>query len=78
MALPAQQPTYAQVVERAPRSPAWFGQLMAFVRKKEYSELEPDGAQTAKANLARYRGAACGVKYAEAVWAMNARASEIL
>lgn len=30
MALPQQQPTYAQVVERAPRSPAWFGQLMAF------------------------------------------------
>lgn len=30
MALPSQQPTYAQVVERAPRSPAWFGQLMAF------------------------------------------------
>lgn len=30
MALPQQQPTYAQVVERAPRSPAWFGQLMGF------------------------------------------------
>lgn len=30
MALPTQQPSYAQVVERAPRSPAWFGQLMAF------------------------------------------------
>lgn len=30
MALPQQQPSYAQVVERAPRSPAWFGQLMGF------------------------------------------------
>lgn len=30
MALPSQQPTYAQVVARAPRSPAWFGQLMSF------------------------------------------------
>lgn len=28
MALP--QPSYDQVVSRAPRSPAWFGQLMAF------------------------------------------------
>lgn len=28
MALP--QPSYDQVVARAPRSPAWFGQLMAF------------------------------------------------
>jgi hypothetical protein len=25
-----QQPSYDQVVSRAPRSPAWFGQLMAF------------------------------------------------
>lgn len=25
-----QQPSYEQVVSRAPRSPAWFGQLMAF------------------------------------------------
>ena len=33
---------------------------------------------TAKANIARYRGAACGVKYAEALWAMNAHAVEIL
>lgn len=30
MALPSPQPSYAQVVARAPRSPAWFGQLMAF------------------------------------------------
>ena len=27
---------------------------------------------------ARYRGAACGVKYAEALWAMNAQPVEIL
>ncbi|HEY6169610.1 MAG TPA: PIG-L family deacetylase [Verrucomicrobiae bacterium] len=57
----------------------WLGQLMAFVRQKEYSELaEPDGAQVAKTNLARYRGASCGVKYAEAVWAMQNRPTEIL
>ena len=39
---------------------------------------DPDAAQIAKANIARYRGAACGVKYAEALWAMNAQAVEIL
>ena len=31
----------------------------------------------AKATLARYRGAACGARYAEALWAMNARPTQI-
>ncbi len=56
----------------------WLGQLMAFVRNKPFDAEEPDGAVTAKANIARYRGAACGVKYAEALWAMSAHAVEIL
>ncbi len=51
---------------------------MAFVRNKPYDEFEPDPAQSAKTTLARYRGAACGAKYAEALWAMNPRAVEIL
>ena len=56
----------------------WLGQLMAFVRNKPFDADELDGAQIAKANIARYRGAACGVKYAEALWAMNSHAVEIL
>ncbi len=56
----------------------WLGQLMAFVRNKPFAEAEPDAAQTAKANIARYRGSACGVKYAEALRAMHTHAVEIL
>jgi len=70
--------TFVDVTAEWPSAMEWLGQLMAFVRKKEYSELDPDPSQTAKANLARYRGASCGVKYAEAVWAMNQRPVEIL
>jgi LmbE family N-acetylglucosaminyl deacetylase len=70
--------TFVDVTAEWPSAMEWLGQLMAFVRQKEYSELELDAAQIAKANLARYRGGACGVKYAEAIWAMNARPSEIL
>ena len=70
--------TYVDVSNEWPSAMEWLGQLMAFVHKKEYSSLELDAAQTAKANLARYRGATCGVKYAEAVWAMSTRPSEIL
>jgi len=57
---------------------AWLGQLMAFVRNKPYDELNPDASQITKSDLARYRGRACGAKYAEAVWAMNHRPVEIL
>jgi LmbE family N-acetylglucosaminyl deacetylase len=56
----------------------WLGQLMAFVRNKPYDPDVPDASVLAKANLARYRGAACGVRHAEALWAMNPRPVEIL
>jgi N-acetylglucosamine malate deacetylase 1 len=70
--------TYVDITPEWPSAMEWLGQLMAFVRQKEYNELEPDTSQTTKTDLARYRGRACGVKYAEAVWAMNARPAEIL
>lgn len=56
----------------------WLGQLMAFVRDKPYDLAEPDPAQATKTTLAKYRGAACGAKYAEALWAMHTRPVEIL
>jgi LmbE family N-acetylglucosaminyl deacetylase len=65
--------TFADVSDVWPSAVEWLGQLMAFVRKKPYDENVPDAAVTAKTNLARYRGASCGARYAEAVWAMQAR-----
>jgi hypothetical protein len=56
----------------------WLGRLMAFVLNRPYDPKSPDGAQTVKETLARYRGLACGVKYAEALWAADARPREIL
>ena len=75
-----QSPGYRRIAPTDTWTPAmeWLGQLMAFVRNKPFDADEPDAAQTAKANIARYRGAACGAKYAEALWAMNAQAVEIL
>lgn len=55
----------------------WLGELMAFVRNRAYDPSSMDPAQTTKETLARYRGLACGVKYAEAVWASGAYPSEI-
>jgi len=70
--------TYVDVSDVWPSAMDWLGQLMAFVRKKEYDPSNPDSAAAGKTNLARYRGSACGVQYAEAYWAMQTRATQIL
>ncbi len=69
--------TFVDVSDVWPSAMEWLGQLMAFVRKKPYDEFEPDAAVTAKTNLARYRGAACGAKYAEALRATHTRATTL-
>jgi len=56
----------------------WLGRLMAFVRNVPYDPTVLDAAQNVKETLARYRGLASGVKYAEAVWATGAYPQELL
>jgi N-acetylglucosamine malate deacetylase 1 len=69
--------TFVDVSDVWPSAIDWLGQLMAFVGKTEYDPLNPSGAVQAKGTLARYRGAACGAKYAEAFWAMHTRATPL-
>jgi hypothetical protein len=40
---------------------------MAFVRKEDYDPAKNDAAMDTKTVLARYRGLACGARYAEAL-----------
>jgi N-acetylglucosamine malate deacetylase 1 len=56
----------------------WLGKLMAFMRNRPYDPQSPDAAQLVKETLARYRGLACGARYAEAVWATGAYLRDIL
>jgi LmbE family N-acetylglucosaminyl deacetylase len=70
--------THVDVTDVWPSALEWLGHLMAFVRQRPYDENAPDGAVTAKTTLARYRGAACGARYAEAVHAMQTRPTTIL
>ncbi len=65
--------TFVDVSDVWPSAVEWLGQLMAFVRQKPYDENMPDAAVSAKTTLARYRGATCGAKFAEALWAMEQR-----
>ena len=69
--------TFVDVTEVWSTAIEWLGQLMAFVRNKPYEEAMPEGAQLTKTTLARYRGASCGAKYAEAFWAMHQRPTQI-
>jgi LmbE family N-acetylglucosaminyl deacetylase len=70
--------TYVDVGEVWSEANDWIGELMAVVRNQPYDKTKMDGAQTAKETLARYRGSACGSRYAEALRAVYTRPREIL
>lgn len=70
--------TYVDVSEDWAAAMEWLGRLMAFVREQPFDPQSPQPAQAVKETLARYRGLACGVKYAEALWAAGAYPREIL
>ncbi|HEX4130450.1 MAG TPA: PIG-L family deacetylase [Pirellulales bacterium] len=73
------QPTdFVDITDEWPQAIAWLGRFMALVRNEPYDASKLDAAQKTKEALARYRGISCGVQYAEAVYAMNARPREIV
>jgi hypothetical protein len=51
---------------------------MAIVRNDGYDPQAPDAAVETKTAIAAYRGKTCGVKYCEALRAMNAYPRDIL
>lgn len=59
--------TYVDVSAEWQTSSEWLGRLMAFVRKEEYDPAKTDAAMETKSALSRYRGLACGARYAEAL-----------
>jgi LmbE family N-acetylglucosaminyl deacetylase len=70
--------TYVDVTDVWAEASDWLGELMAAMRNDAYDRAKPDGARNAKETLARYRGAACGVRYAEALRAVHPRVQDIL
>ena len=69
--------TFVDVSDEWPQAIDWLGRLMALVRDEEYDPKKRDGAQRAKETLAQYRGHACGVRYAEALFSANEYPQEI-
>ncbi len=70
--------TFVDVTPEWPRAREWLGRFMALTRNQKYDPKFPDGAVRAKEALAAYRGATCGVRYAEALWAADFHARDIL
>jgi LmbE family N-acetylglucosaminyl deacetylase len=58
--------TYVDVSAEWPTASEWLGRLMAYVHKEEYDPTKGDAAMDTKSVLSKYRGLACGVRYAEA------------
>jgi len=70
--------TFVDVTDDWRQASEWLGRLMAIVRGQPYDPSKPDPAQRAKEALAQYRGATCGVHYAEALRASNAYVQDFL
>lgn len=68
--------TYVDVSAEWTAATEWLGGLMAFVRNGPL-DIQKDAAVETKTVLARYRGLACGAKYAEAVRAVRPLARDI-
>jgi LmbE family N-acetylglucosaminyl deacetylase len=69
--------TFVDVTDEWRHANEWLGRQMAIVRNEKYDPTQQDPAQRAKETLAAYRGATCGVRYAEAFRAGNAYPQEI-
>jgi N-acetylglucosamine malate deacetylase 1 len=56
--------TFVDITAEWPTAMEWLGRLMALVRNQPYAAAQRDAAQEASEAIARYRGSACGVRYA--------------
>jgi LmbE family N-acetylglucosaminyl deacetylase len=70
--------TFVDVTPEWPLAQEWLGQLMAIVRNQPYNSEIRDPSQEMKEAIARYRGATCGVRYAEALRSYAKRPMNIL
>lgn len=69
--------TYFDVSDEWTAAMDWLGALMAFIKNGPFDPAK-DSAIDTKTILARYRGLACGARYAEAVRSVKPRVTELL
>jgi LmbE family N-acetylglucosaminyl deacetylase len=69
--------TFVDITDEWRQASEWLGRQMAIVRNDKYDTSKQDAAVRAKETLAAYRGATCGVRYAEAFRSANAYPQDI-
>ncbi len=69
--------TYVDVTDEWPLATKWLGGLFAFMMNAPFDPAK-NGAIDSKTALARYRGLACGAKYAEALRSVRPRMLEVV
>ena len=70
--------TFVDISDDWNKAIEWIGRLSSLVSRRRYDPSTLDGSQRAKEAIARYRGFACGAKYAEALQSFNSYPQEIL
>lgn len=70
--------TYVDVSSEWPAASEWLGKLMAFVKNVPFDATQLDAAMDTKTVLSRYRGLACGARYAEALRSMRPMVTDAL
>lgn len=70
--------TYVDVTSEWPAASEWLGKLMAFVKNVPFDATQLDAAMDTKTVLSRYRGLACGARYAEALRSMRPMVTDAL
>jgi len=69
--------TFVDVTDEWDEAMEWLGKLNSWVQEVDYEPGKIIGSMNTKEAIARYRGATCGVRYAEAFWSANHRAEVI-
>ena len=70
--------TFVDITAEWRTAAEWLGRFMALLRNQKYDKDMADSAVRAKEALASYRGQTCGVRYAEAVWALTPAPHDLL
>lgn len=70
--------TFVDVTDEWDEAMEWLGKLNSWVSEKPFEKGMTIGSMKTKESLARYRGATCGVRYAEAFRSPVHRATDVL